>query len=102
VPDLPLAPPPPDYRLCLEERGKQLARFSREIEREMFWDTVRTLGACLAWSAAGAIAMGFSFASSDERWAPVIFWGALSVSYSGIAYALLSAYQRQLQRTGDR
>jgi hypothetical protein len=101
VPESPQGPLPPDYRLSPEERGAQLERFSREIEREQFWDTCRTLLTCAAWSVAGAVAMGFSVASTDERLAPVVFWGSLATSYAGIAVALLSAYRRSLDRTGE-
>jgi hypothetical protein len=101
VPELPEGPPPPDYEMSLEERGAQLAQYSREIEREQFWDTCRTLLACVAWSVSGAVGMGFSFASTDLRWAPVLFWGSLGVGYGGVAVALLSAYRRSLDRTGE-
>lgn len=94
-------PPPLDRDLSPEERGAQLARFAREIEQEQFRDTARTLIACIGWSAAGALGMGWSFASSDADWAPVVFWGALTASYTGLSVALLGAYKRYLDRTGE-
>jgi hypothetical protein len=84
-----------------QERGAQLEAFCRAIEREQFWDTARTLLACAFWSVSGVLAMAWSFSSTDERLAPVVFWGALVVSYSGIAFALIGAWRRQLERTGE-
>lgn len=84
-----------------EERGAQLERFCREIERESRRDTWRTLGLCFLWSVGGVLAMGWSFSSSDSRIAPVVFWGALTLAYAGIAHALLSAFRRELERTGE-
>ncbi len=95
------SPPPINYDLSLQERGRQLAAYSREVDRETMRDTCWTLGACIAWSTGGALAMGWSFASTDERWAPVVFWGALTASYTGISYALISAFRRHLERTGE-
>jgi hypothetical protein len=101
VPEQAHGPPPLNRDLTPEERGAQLAQFAREIEHEQFWDTARTLIACVGWSAAGAVGMGCSFASSDARWAPVLFWAALTASYTGISVSLLGAYRRYLERTGE-
>lgn len=101
MPESPGGPPPQNYELSLEERGAQLERFSRQVERDQFWDTCRTLLTCGAWSVAGALGMGFSFASTDERWAPVLFWLSLGGGYAGVAISLLSAYRRSLERTGE-
>jgi hypothetical protein len=101
VPESPQGPPPPDYELSLEERGAQLERYSLDVDREQFWDTCRTLLTCVGWSVAGAVGMGFSVASTDERWAPVLFWLGLAAGYAGVSITLLSAYRRSLERTGD-
>jgi hypothetical protein len=84
-----------------QERGAQLAAFCRAIEREQFWDAARTLGACAVWSVSGLLAMAWSFSSTDERLAPVVFWGALVAGYTGIASALLGAWRRHLERAGE-
>lgn len=84
-----------------EERGAELERFCREIERERLRDWMRTLAQCVLWSVGGALAMGWSVASTDERLAPVVFYAALTFSYAGIAHALLRAYRRHLVRTGE-
>ena len=85
-----------------EERGAELKAFCRAIDREQFWDTARTLGACVLWSVGGVGGMAWSFSSTDSRWAPVVFWSALLAGYSAIAFSLIGAWRRQLERTGER
>ncbi len=84
-----------------EERGTELERRCREIERAHRRDVLRTLGACLGWSALGALGMGASFASTDQRLAPVLFMGSMLAGYAGAAFTLLGAYRRYLEREGD-
>ena len=87
--------------LTPEERGAELKAFCRAIDREQSWDTARTIGACVLWSVSGVLGMARSFASTDQRWAPVVFWSALLMSYTGIALSLIGAWRRQLERTGE-
>lgn len=101
MPEHPHGPAASDYTMSLAERGAQLERLSREIDREQRWDTARTLLTCGAWSVASAIAMGWSFSSTDAVWAPVIFWGAMTAGNAGIWIALIGAYRRHLERTGE-
>ncbi len=82
-------------------RGAQLEALSRQIERETRRDTLRTLLVCVLCSAIGALGMGIAVASTDAVWAPVIFSGAMLFGYGGVAVALLRAYRRHLERTGD-
>lgn len=100
MPEQPSAAVPLDRQMTPEERGAQLEAFSREVEREIRWDRVRTIGACFGWCAAGVAGMSISVASTSARYAPVIFWGSLALSFSGIIVALHGAMRRDEKRNG--
>ncbi|HVH38600.1 MAG TPA: hypothetical protein VM764_01120 [Gemmatimonadaceae bacterium] len=84
-----------------EARGAELEAFSRAVEREAFWDAVRTISACFSWCIIGVAGMSWSVASTDGRWAPVVFWGALAVCNTGILFALHGAMRRSVRRNGE-
>jgi fatty acid desaturase len=100
MPEHPAAEVPLSRQLTPEERGAQLEAFSREVEREILWDRIRTIAACFAWCAAGVAGMSVSVASTDGRSAPIIFWGSLAISFSGIMVALHGAMRREERRNG--
>lgn len=86
--------------LTPEERGAQAEAFSREADREDFWDTVRTLGECLMWCVVGLALMSWAVATTNEVWAPVLFWGGLAVGNGGVLISLVGAYARSGERNG--
>ena len=91
----------PQVRLLTpEERGAQAEAFSREADREQFWDTVRTLGECLMWCVVGLALMSWSVATTNAVWAPVLFWGGLALGNGGVLIALVGAYARLGERNG--
>lgn len=91
----------PKVRLLTpEERGAQAEAFSREADREDFWDTVRTLGECFLWCVVGLALMSWSVATTNEVWAPVLFWGGLATGNGGVLIALVGAYARTGERNG--
>lgn len=83
-----------------EERAAQLESICREAAREQFWDTLRTTGACVAYSMLGILGLSWSVASTNVEWARVAFWLSLSVANGGIAVTLIGAYLRSVERTG--
>jgi hypothetical protein len=82
------------------ERGAELEAFSREVEREILWDRVRTICSCILSSAIGSVGMGAAVASTDLRVAPVIFWGSFAVGMGGVMFSLIGAMWREERRNG--
>lgn len=100
MPEHPSSALPQSLRLSPEERAAQLEAFSREVEREILWDRVRTIAWCFFWCAMGVAGMSLSVASTNPRTAPIMFWGSLAASASGILLALHAAMRRDERRNG--
>jgi hypothetical protein len=76
-----------------QERAATLLAVEREVEREIRWAFVRTIGLCFLWMAAGLSLMAWAFNTTNERYALVAFWGGILVGDVGIMATLLMAYR---------
>ncbi len=84
-------PIPPEIREELQRR-----RFSehREAGRDTLRDYLRTGIQCIAWCLLGLALIGWSFNSTDDRYAKAIFWAGLGVGNAGIIFSILGLYRR--------
>ena len=76
-----------------QERAATLLAQEREATRDVRWALLRTIGWCFFWMAAGLILMGWAFHTTNERYAPLGFWGGILVTDVGILATLLTAYR---------
>lgn len=83
-----------------EERGRELERISREYSRDRVRRTIATLGVCFLSTAVGVAGMSWAVSTTNDIFAPVVFWGALLAGYAGNAFALLAAYADSVRRDG--
>jgi hypothetical protein len=79
-------------------RAREVAEL--EAERVRRWDLIRTGALCVAWMLFGLYLLGFSFHTTDDRYARPAFYAGVIVGNAGIVFTLLRAYRRGEQR-GD-
>ena len=89
-----------DREADLERIGRERLAAEREVERAARRRFVRALVEVAAASLLGAFIMSFAFAVHDPETGAILLWGGMLVGYSGMAFALLSAYYRA-ERDGD-
>jgi len=87
-----------------EEIQEELQRKRREehvlAQRDAFWANVRTALACVAWSGAGLVCMGFGLHTTDAELGKIFWHGGMVVGYAGILFTVLRAYAKKRER-GD-
>jgi hypothetical protein len=90
----------PIRKELLEEMAR--VREAAEIEAERARRRELGLAAlwCVVWSLLGLFLLGWSFHTSDDRYARPAFYGGIIVGNAGIIFTLLRAYRRGEQR-GD-
>lgn len=94
-----IGPPPLNRDLTPEERGAQLAQFTREVEHEQFWDTARMI-ACISSEHHRRARDGLLLRLKRCAVSSVV-WAALDRGLRRISVSLLRAYRRYLERTGE-
>lgn len=84
----------------LERIGRERLAAEREVERALRRRFLRALAEVAGSCAIGMVIMAFAFSSNDRDTGMIFLWGGMLVGYSGMAYALLSAFLRA-ERDGD-
>lgn len=89
-----------DRRAEYERIGRERAESERESRRITRVELLRALSQVVASCAAGLVIMFFAWWVHDEVLGKAFLWGGMAVGYAGMAFALLSAYRRGVER-GD-
>jgi hypothetical protein len=84
----------------LEQMGRAREAAEREADRDRRRDMIRTGAACVMWTLLGLFLLGWSFHTTDARYARPAFYGGVIIGNAGIVSTLLRAYRRGEQR-GD-
>jgi hypothetical protein len=84
----------------LEEMARARENAEIEAERVLRRDLIRTAASCVAWMLIGLYLLGWSFHTTDDRYARLAFYAGIAVGNAGIVFTLLRAYRRGEQR-GD-
>lgn len=71
-----------------------------QAQRDSFWANVRTALACVAWSAAGLVCMGFGLHTTDPKLGQVFWKGGMVVGYAGILFTIIRWHTKAKDR-GD-
>jgi hypothetical protein len=85
---------------ALEKRSEELARSEREAERDHRRAIAATLAGCVFWLAIGLLLIGWSIATTSERYARAAFLSGIVVGNAGMLYTLARAYIKAEER-GD-
>jgi hypothetical protein len=87
-----------------QEIQEELQRKRREehllAKRDAFRANVRTAVACVAWSAAGLLCMGFGLHTTDPKLGQVFWKGGMVMGYAGILFTLIRWHSKAKER-GD-
>ena len=73
---------------------------SRETERLYRWELFRVCAEMIGWTLAGTVIAGFAFHVHDEVIGWILFRAGMVVNWSGVLWALATAYLRG-QKRGD-
>lgn len=84
----------------LERIGRERLAAEREIERAARRRFLRAIAEVVGACALGMVILSFAFSATDRDTGMIFLWAGMLVGYSGMAYALLSAYWRA-EREGD-
>jgi hypothetical protein len=90
----------PIPREISEELQRRRFAEHREAERDKRWDYVRTALHCWGWCLLGLVLIGWSFHTTDDRFARIAFLAGLGVGNTGIIFSILALYRRGESR-GD-
>jgi hypothetical protein len=90
----------PIRKELLEEMARSREAAEIEAERIRRRELILTALWCVVWSMLGLFLLGWSFHTSDDRYARPAFYGGIIVGNAGIIFTLLRAYRRGEQR-GD-
>jgi uncharacterized ion transporter superfamily protein YfcC len=84
----------------LDRMGREREVTELEAERARRREMIRTGALCVAWMVVGLYLLGWSFHTTDGRYAWLAFYGGLIIGNAGIVFTLLEAYRRGEER-GD-
>ncbi len=90
----------PRLRAELERIAGERLAAQREVERIYRREFLRATGECIAWCLAGCVLLLYAAHMTNPGLAQIPWWGGFLVGYGGMSYALISAYNRGIER-GD-
>jgi uncharacterized ion transporter superfamily protein YfcC len=90
----------PLRRELLDEMARVREAAEIEAERIRRRDLIRTAALCVLWMLFGLYLLGWSFHTTDERYARAAFYAGIILGNGGIAFTLLRAQRRREER-GD-
>jgi len=89
-----------DRKAEYERIGRERADAERESSRITRLELLKASGQIVVACAAGLVIMFFAWWVNDPVLGKAFLWGGMAVGYAGMAWAILRAYRRGLER-GD-
>jgi hypothetical protein len=89
-----------DRKAEYERIGQERAETERESQRITRIDLLKASAQILVSALLGLAIMFFAWYVNDPVLGKAFLWGGMAVGYAGMAYAILSAYRRGIER-GD-
>lgn len=77
-----------------ERIGREREQASREADRLYRWELIRVCVEMLGWTAVGLVIAAFSFHVRDRDTGMIFLYGGMLVNWSGVLWAMVSAYRR--------
>jgi hypothetical protein len=82
-----------------EERALELEQFEKELRRQTRFLYLRFGFEYVVWFIAGIFLLGWSFHTTDSRYAGLAFWGGMGLGDAGMLWTLIRA-RRESERLG--
>ena len=83
-----------------ERIGRERMEAGRDITRLYRWELLRVCAEMIGWTVMGSIIAGFGFHVGDPELGWILFHAGMVVNWSGVLWALATAYLRGEKR-GD-
>lgn len=77
--------------LTLEERAIELEQLERELKKQKRFLYLRYGFEYAVWLVAGLFLLGWSFHTTDSRYANLAFWGGMGLGDAGMLWTLVRA-----------
>ena len=77
-----------------ERIGREREQASREADRVYRWELFRVCAEMLGWTAVGLVIAAFAFHARDRDAGMIFLYAGMVVNWSGVLWAIVSAYRR--------
>ncbi|HWL39247.1 MAG TPA: hypothetical protein VNO75_03335 [Gemmatimonadaceae bacterium] len=84
--------------MTLEERALELEQIERDDRADRRAAFLRDGAEYLLWFVSGLLLMGWSFHTTDTRYAELAFWGGMLVGDGGMLLVLVRRHRRAVHK----